>query len=192
VLALWKEELCDLQWSQVELTTGRLHVRRAKNGSPSVHPMQGDEIRALRRLQREQEASPHVFASERGGPMSAKSTDVPGLPKQEICVKRLGQGALDAPNTIPKHKSGKARIDEREGQCSPPAHRGALVIRTDALRFMLISQEPRGGQERKQDSEDDPDINAHQSSPAAALPTNSSLTDGIYFDDLYYTESLKL
>ena len=35
--------------------------------------MQGDEIRALRRLQREQEASPHVFASERGGPMSAKS-----------------------------------------------------------------------------------------------------------------------
>ncbi len=35
-------ELCDLQWPQVELTTGRLHVRRAKNGSPSVHPMQGD------------------------------------------------------------------------------------------------------------------------------------------------------
>jgi type 1 fimbriae regulatory protein FimB/type 1 fimbriae regulatory protein FimE len=34
-------ELCDLQWSQVELATGRLHVRRAKNGSPSVHPMQG-------------------------------------------------------------------------------------------------------------------------------------------------------
>src|SRR5438309_11263964 len=30
-------ELCDLQWSQIELTTGRLHVRRAKNGSPSVH-----------------------------------------------------------------------------------------------------------------------------------------------------------
>jgi Phage integrase family/Helix-turn-helix domain len=47
-------ELCDLQWSQVELATGRLHVRRAKNGSPSVHPMQGDEIRELRRLQREQ------------------------------------------------------------------------------------------------------------------------------------------
>ena len=47
-------ELCDLQWSQVELATGRLHVRRAKNGSPSVHPMQGDEIRALRRLHREQ------------------------------------------------------------------------------------------------------------------------------------------
>src|SRR6516162_3989733 len=54
-------ELCDLQWSQVELATGRLHVRRVKNGSPSVHPMQGDEIRALRRLQREQGPSSHVF-----------------------------------------------------------------------------------------------------------------------------------
>src|SRR5215831_18872759 len=53
--------VCDLQWSQVELATGRLHVRRAKNGSPSVHPMQGDEIRALRRLQREQGLSSHVF-----------------------------------------------------------------------------------------------------------------------------------
>jgi integrase len=54
-------ELCDLQWSQVELNTGRLHVRRAKNGSPSVHPLQGDEIRALRRLQREQGPSSHVL-----------------------------------------------------------------------------------------------------------------------------------
>jgi type 1 fimbriae regulatory protein FimB/type 1 fimbriae regulatory protein FimE len=63
-------ELCDLRWHQIELGTGRLHVRRAKNGTPSVHPLQGDEIRALRRLQREQTASPHVFISERGGPMT--------------------------------------------------------------------------------------------------------------------------
>jgi integrase len=62
-------ELCDLQWSQVELANGRLHVRRTKNGSPSVHPMQGDEIRALRRLQREQGLSSHVFMTERDGPM---------------------------------------------------------------------------------------------------------------------------
>jgi integrase len=46
-------EVCDLQWHQIELDQGRLHVRRAKNGTPSVHPIRGDEIRALRRLQRE-------------------------------------------------------------------------------------------------------------------------------------------
>jgi integrase len=66
-------ELCDLQWHQVELATGRLHVHRAKSGSPSVHPLQGDEIRALRRLQREQGPLAHVFASERGGPMTPKA-----------------------------------------------------------------------------------------------------------------------
>ena len=38
-----------------------------------VHPMQGDEIRALRRLQREQELSSHVFMTERDGPMTPKS-----------------------------------------------------------------------------------------------------------------------
>jgi integrase len=66
-------ELCDLQWQQVELNAGRLHVRRVKNGTPSVHPLQGDELRAMRRLQRESEASPYVFLSERGGPMTPKA-----------------------------------------------------------------------------------------------------------------------
>src|SRR5678816_3387119 len=28
-------EVCDLQWHQVELDQGRMHVRRAKNGTPS-------------------------------------------------------------------------------------------------------------------------------------------------------------
>src|SRR3974377_1454211 len=64
-------ELCDLQWHQIELKAGRLHVHRRKNGTPSVHTIQGDEIRALRRLQREQGAGgeAHCFVSERGGPM---------------------------------------------------------------------------------------------------------------------------
>src|SRR5438132_10524379 len=54
---------------------GRAHVRRAKSGSPSVHPMQGDEIRALRRLQREQGPSSHVFMTERDGPMTPKASN---------------------------------------------------------------------------------------------------------------------
>jgi hypothetical protein len=72
----------------------------------------------------------------------------------------------------------------REARSSPRAHRGARIIGTDALRILLTSREPSDGQERNQDNEDNPNINAHQSGPAAALPTNSSLTDGIYFDVL--------
>ena len=64
-------EACSLRWEQVDLGHGRLHVSRAKNGVPSVHPLTGTELRALRRLQREQEPGRYVFMSERGAPMSA-------------------------------------------------------------------------------------------------------------------------
>ena len=64
-------EVCSLRWEQVDLAHGRLHVSRAKNGMASVHPLTGTELRALRRLQREQEPGRYVFMSERGAPMSA-------------------------------------------------------------------------------------------------------------------------
>jgi type 1 fimbriae regulatory protein FimB/type 1 fimbriae regulatory protein FimE len=55
----------------VDFRTATLHVRRVKQGSPSIHPILGDELRALRRLQREQEPKlPFVFTSERGSPFS--------------------------------------------------------------------------------------------------------------------------
>jgi type 1 fimbriae regulatory protein FimB/type 1 fimbriae regulatory protein FimE len=64
-------EVTDLRWDQVDFRTGNLHVRRVKQGTPSTHPIIGDELRALRRLQREQEPrSPFVFTSERGAPFS--------------------------------------------------------------------------------------------------------------------------
>jgi integrase len=63
-------ELCDLRWEQVDFNAAVLHVRRVKNGTPSTHPLRGDELRALRRLQRESPASPFVFVSERGSPFT--------------------------------------------------------------------------------------------------------------------------
>ena len=63
-------ELVDLRWDQVDLEHALLHVRRLKNGTPATHPLTGKELRALRRLQREQEPkSPFVFTSERGSAM---------------------------------------------------------------------------------------------------------------------------
>jgi integrase len=47
-------EIADLEWSQVEWgRSAALHVRRAKNGKPSAHPIRGDELRMLRELQRQ-------------------------------------------------------------------------------------------------------------------------------------------
>ena len=47
-----------------------MHVRRAKNGTPSVHPIRGDGLCALRKLRRENPSEAYVFVTERGGPMS--------------------------------------------------------------------------------------------------------------------------
>jgi integrase len=38
-------ELCTLRWNQVDFEHGLLHVRRIKNGMPSVHPLGGGGIR---------------------------------------------------------------------------------------------------------------------------------------------------
>ena len=68
-------ELVALRWDDIDLQTGKLHVRRAKGGAASVHPIGARESRALRKLQRDAiaastMASPYVFVSERGSPLS--------------------------------------------------------------------------------------------------------------------------
>jgi integrase len=58
-------ELVHLHRDQVDFRTATLHVRRVKKGTPSTNPILGDELRALRRLRREQDPkSPFVFISE--------------------------------------------------------------------------------------------------------------------------------
>jgi integrase len=78
-------ELCDLEWSQVDFNGATLHVRRAKNGKATTHPIRGDEMRALRKLQREAAKSPFVFVNERGTPFSPDGFN--------WLVKRTGQKA---------------------------------------------------------------------------------------------------
>jgi type 1 fimbriae regulatory protein FimB/type 1 fimbriae regulatory protein FimE len=78
-------ELCSLEWSQVDFDGATLHVRRVKNGKPATHPIRGDEMRALRKLQREAPTSPFVFVNERGTPFSPDGFN--------WLVKRAGQKA---------------------------------------------------------------------------------------------------
>jgi type 1 fimbriae regulatory protein FimB/type 1 fimbriae regulatory protein FimE len=63
-------ELCALTWDQVDFGQGLLHVTRLKRGIPSVHPLGGEELRALRRLRREQPEGRHLFQTERDAPMT--------------------------------------------------------------------------------------------------------------------------
>ena len=79
-------ELVALRWDAIDFAHGQVHISRAKNGSPSVHPLAGVELRALRRLKRDQDpASSFVFTSERGAPFTTA-----GFRKM---VARLGKAA---------------------------------------------------------------------------------------------------
>lgn len=66
-------EVIDLKWDQVTFSTAKLHVNRLKNGDSSVHVIEGDELRALRKLKRDYPDSQFLFVSERGGPLSTRA-----------------------------------------------------------------------------------------------------------------------
>jgi type 1 fimbriae regulatory protein FimE len=78
-------ELVALRWDQVDFKAGLLHVNRAKNGIASVHPLRGPELRALRRLKREDGSGSYIFLTERGGPMTTDNV--------RKLVQRAGQEA---------------------------------------------------------------------------------------------------
>ena len=99
---------------QVEFGIAVLHVRRVKQGTPSTHPILGDELRALPRLQREQEPkSPFVFTSERGAPFSTA-----GFARM---VERAGREATLAFKAHPhmlRHACGCALANRHHVGCS--------------------------------------------------------------------------
>jgi type 1 fimbriae regulatory protein FimE len=66
-------EAISLRWEAVDLDMAQLHVRRAKHGIATVHPLRGKELRALRKLKRDYPGKAYVFVSERGGPLTARS-----------------------------------------------------------------------------------------------------------------------
>jgi integrase len=67
---LRRSEAARLRWSDIDLQGASIYIRRQKGSRSGRHPLQGDEIRALRRIKSE---SPYVFISERGCPLSPRT-----------------------------------------------------------------------------------------------------------------------
>ena len=119
-------ELVDLRWEQLDFNAATLHVRRAKKATPATHPVMGDELRALRRLQREQEPkSPFVFTSERGSPFTTAGF--------AVMIERAAKVAK-LPVATPWPTEGTT-----PGRCRPTS--GIEILRT---RFAIPSWHRRG------------------------------------------------
>jgi integrase len=62
-------ELVALRWDDIDLTTGRMRIRRGRGGAAAkALAISAQESLALRRLRDEAAPSLHVFASEHGAP----------------------------------------------------------------------------------------------------------------------------
>ena len=83
--ALRVSELVDVKVEQLDLKAATIHIRRAKNGTPGIHGLQGDELRLIRALLRENPNSSFLFLSERKAPLS-----IDGAQK---LIERLGVAA---------------------------------------------------------------------------------------------------
>lgn len=74
--ALRISEVIDIRLSDIDLDSGRIYCRRLKGSVANTHPMEGDEIRAVRRWikDRPQTALDFLFVSERGSPLTRQSS----------------------------------------------------------------------------------------------------------------------
>jgi type 1 fimbriae regulatory protein FimB/type 1 fimbriae regulatory protein FimE len=59
-------ELVALRWSDVDFKRADMAVKRLKNGKGGRQPLNGDDLRALRALQRGRQSEEWIFMSERG------------------------------------------------------------------------------------------------------------------------------
>lgn len=79
-------ELIDLRWDDVDFDGSNLHVRRLKGSDNTIQPIDGQELRSLRKLQREQAPkSAFIFTSETGSPFTRS-----GIAKM---IERAGEAA---------------------------------------------------------------------------------------------------
>ncbi len=136
--ALRVSELIDLRWSDVDFDTARLAVRRLKGSISGVHPIDGDEMRALRKLKRDGSGSEFVFTSSHGAPFTAA-----GFRKLLArAAARAGLGELRVHPHMLRHSTGYALANRAVDTRTLQAYMGHVNIQNtvgytalDASRF---------------------------------------------------------
>ena len=116
-------EIVALRWDDIDLATGRLHVRRAKGGDASVHPISARERRALRKLLREAPTSPlrlHLGTSRSSFPRRISAHGGQGGRGCEIHLSRSYPHA--AARLRVQARQRRPRHSRHPGLSRPPLH----------------------------------------------------------------------
>jgi integrase len=72
---LRKSETVKLRWSNINFKEATIYVNRVKGSKSGIHPLQGDELRLLRKLKDTTGDSEYCFLSQYGTPLKAESID---------------------------------------------------------------------------------------------------------------------
>jgi integrase len=132
--ALRVSELVNLRWSDADLKTAMLQVRRVKHSVSGAHPIEGDELRALRKLRAADPESTFMFTTERGGPMSAA-----GFRKMlaRLTVGIANLGALKVHPHALRHACGYAMVNKGVDTRTLQAYMGHAQI-TNTVRYTAL------------------------------------------------------
>lgn len=129
-------ELVALRWDAVDYPGSRLHVTRLKSGTPGTHTLQGDELRALRALQKRYPDSRYIFTTERGGPLTRSAV--------AKIVTRAGEVAKIGLPVTPhmlRHSCGYALANKKVPTRHIQAHLGHKAIQ-HTVRYTALADEP--------------------------------------------------
>src|SRR6266487_2776350 len=95
---------------------------------------------------------------------SVISTATPSARPVTVCAIGNAYGGLPSNLIFPMDRFLVA-YRPRDSRFSPLAHRGARVIGTDTPRISVVLHVSSDDQEREQNREDEPNVNAHRSKP---------------------------
>jgi integrase len=93
-------EVTRLRWEHVHLDDRKLLIIRLKRGKDSLQELLRDEVRALRRLQRQWPGSVYVFMGERDDPLSPDAVRKTGLPHETEDIVREGTAGVRMRRTL--------------------------------------------------------------------------------------------
>ena len=129
------------RWDDFDLGEGPkvFRVQRVKSGTPSLHHLDPDEVKALRKLKAASDGAAHVFVSEQGKPLSADMV--------ARVVQRAGEAAGLGPHCHPhqlRHAAGYALINSGVDVRSVQAFLGHKSIQTTTLYTNLSAERLAG------------------------------------------------
>ena len=134
--ALRLNELRKLRWSMVDLKRRQLRVKRVNNGIDSVHPLDGAELQALRKLKRDYPGSPYLFITDRGDLLSQRTVS-------RIFAAAGASAGLrfDVSPRMVRHACGYALVDAGHNIAALQQYLGYRNIR-HMSRYLTLPERP--------------------------------------------------